>query len=100
MQIDNAVIDRITKNVLGVFDKAGETRAEIDRKIHDVVLEGIEHFELVVREEFDVATRLLANTRIKVETLEKQVAALEKTLEEKAKPAAKKPAAKSKAAKK
>lgn len=83
MQIDNAYIDQITHNVLGLFDKLGETGEELHRKVHDTVREAMEHFDLVPREEFEVATRLLANTRIKVEALEKKVAELEAALEAK-----------------
>ncbi len=80
MQIDNAVLDQITQNVLGLFNKVGETREEMVRKIQDAVREGVEHFDLVTREEFDVANELLSNTRIKVEELEKRVAELESAL--------------------
>lgn len=80
MQIDNMVLDQITQNVLGLFNKAGETREEMIRKIRDVVREGVEHFDLVTREEFDTAMELLSNTRIKVDQLEKRVAELEQIL--------------------
>ena len=76
MQIENSVLDQITRNVLDVFNKVGETREEMIRKVHDVVREGVEHFDLVSREEFDAAAELLSNTRIKVEALEKQVSEL------------------------
>ena len=82
MQIDNAVLDQITQNVLGMFNMVGETREEMIRKIRDAVREGVEHFDLVTREEFDAANELLSNTRIKVEALEKQVATLEAALAE------------------
>lgn len=81
MQIDNAYIDQISRTILGLFGQVGQTTEELHRKVHDVVREGMDHFELVNREEFDVATRTLANTRIKVEALEKKVAELEAALE-------------------
>ncbi len=80
MQIDNAVLDQITQNVLGMFNMVGETREEMIRKIRDAVREGVEHFDLVTREEFDAASELLSNTRIKVEALEKRVVELEVAL--------------------
>jgi hypothetical protein len=82
MQIDNAVIDQLTQNILGVFDKVGATRQEMIRKVREVVQEGADHFDLVSREEFDAARELLANTRIKVDTLTRQVAELTATLAE------------------
>ncbi|MGN7611062.1 accessory factor UbiK family protein [Magnetococcales bacterium HHB-1] len=81
MQIDNSVIDMITQNVLGIVERAGETRQEAIRKIREAVQEGVEHFDLVTREEFDAVKTLLSNTRIKIETLEKQVAELEAKLQ-------------------
>ncbi|MBF0349334.1 MAG: accessory factor UbiK family protein [Magnetococcales bacterium] len=78
MQIDNAILDQITQNVLGVFNMVGQTREEMTRKIRDLVQEGVEHFDLVSREEFDAARDLLSKTRIKLEQLEKQVAEMER----------------------
>lgn len=83
MQIENAVLDQIAQNVLGVFNMVGQTREEMTRKIRDLVQEGVEHFDLVSREEFDAARELLSQTRIKLEKLEKHVAELEKVLGDK-----------------
>lgn len=80
MQIDNMVLDQIAQNVLGVFNMVGETQEELIRKIRDFVREGVEHFDLVSREEFDAAQELLSNTRIKVDLLEKRLAELEADL--------------------
>jgi ubiquinone biosynthesis accessory factor UbiK len=83
MQIDNMLLDQITQNVMGLFNMAGETRQEMIRQVRDVVREGVEHFDLVTRDEFDAAQTLLSNTRIKVDVLEKQVAELEAALAKK-----------------
>ncbi|MBF0340637.1 MAG: accessory factor UbiK family protein [Magnetococcales bacterium] len=80
MQIDNAILDQITQNVMGVFNRVGETREEMKRKAQDFVREGIEHFDLVTREEFNVVSEMLSNTRIKAEALEKRVNELEAAL--------------------
>ncbi|MBF0158525.1 MAG: accessory factor UbiK family protein [Magnetococcales bacterium] len=82
MQIDNSVIDQIAQNVLSVLDKVGMTHQEFVRKIREVVREGVEHFDLVTREEFDATRELLSNTRIKVDRLEKRIAELEAALGE------------------
>ena len=83
MQIDNAILDQITQNILGVFNKVGETREEMKRKVYDVVREGVEHFDLVTREEFDVVNELLSNTRIKADAMEKRLGELEAALAQK-----------------
>ncbi len=80
MQIDNSILDQITQNVLGVFNKVGETREEMRRKVQDIIREGVEHFDLVTREEFNVVSELLSNTRIKAEALEKRLTELESAL--------------------
>ncbi len=80
MQIDNMLLDQITQNIMGVINMAGESRQEMIRQLRDVVREGVEHFDLVTRDEFDAAQTLLSNTRIKVDALEKQVAQLEAAL--------------------
>ncbi|MBF0176023.1 MAG: accessory factor UbiK family protein [Magnetococcales bacterium] len=83
MQLDNNLIDQITQNVLGIFEKVGATRDELHRRVHDAVKEAIVHFDIVTREEFDITSELLSKTRIKVEAMEKKVAELEKLLAEK-----------------
>ncbi len=83
MQIDNALLDQITQNIMGVVGMVGESRQEMINQLRDAVREGVEHFDLVTRDEFDAAQTLLSNTRIKVDTLEKQVAELEAALAKK-----------------
>ena len=80
MQIDNTVLDQITDNILGVVSKVGTTHKEFARKLREVVQEGAEHFDLVMREEFEAVKELLSNTRIKVEVLEKRVTELEASI--------------------
>ncbi|MBF0192179.1 MAG: accessory factor UbiK family protein [Magnetococcales bacterium] len=80
MQIDNAILDQITQNVMGVFNRVGETREELKRKAQDMVREGVEHFDLVTREEFNVVNEMLSEARIRAEALEKRVGELEEAL--------------------
>ncbi|OSM02426.1 accessory factor UbiK family protein [Magnetofaba australis] len=82
MQLDNNIIDRITQNLLGVAEMAGQTREEAIRKVREVVREGIEHFDLVTRDEFDVAQRMLGNARMQLDAMEKRVSQLEAALKE------------------
>ncbi|MBF0445940.1 MAG: accessory factor UbiK family protein, partial [Magnetococcales bacterium] len=83
MQIDNVMLDQITQNIMGVVNMVGESRQEMVNKLRDAVRDGVEHFDLVTRDEFDAAQTLLSNTRIKVDVLEKQVAELEAALAKK-----------------
>ncbi|MBF0357277.1 MAG: accessory factor UbiK family protein [Magnetococcales bacterium] len=83
MQIDNALLDQMTQNIMGVVNMVGDGHQEMIRKLRDVVREGVEHFDLVTRDEFDAAQTLLSNTRIKIDELEKQVAELEAALAKK-----------------
>jgi ubiquinone biosynthesis accessory factor UbiK len=83
MQIDNVMLDQITQNIMGVVNMVGESRQEMAKQLRDVVRDGVEHFDLVTRDEFDAAQTLLSNTRIKVDVLEKQVAELEAALAKK-----------------
>lgn len=80
MQIDNVLLDQITENILGVFNKVGATQEELTRKVNDLLRDAVERFDLVMRDEFDAATELLSTTRIKLEQLEKKVAELEAAL--------------------
>ncbi|MBF0610072.1 MAG: accessory factor UbiK family protein [Magnetococcales bacterium] len=82
MQIDNAVLDQITQRILGIFEAVGDTHQEMVRKVRGVVQEGVEHFDLVDRVEFEAVRQLLANTRIKADALEKRVNELEAALAE------------------
>nr|CRH06705.1 conserved protein of unknown function [Candidatus Magnetococcus massalia] len=80
MQLDNDLIDRISQNVLGVFNMAGETREEMIRKVREVVREGVEHFDLVTRDDFEVSQQMLSKARIQLDALEKRVSELEAQL--------------------
>jgi BMFP domain-containing protein YqiC len=77
VQIDNMLLDQITQNILGVFNKVGATREEMTRKVNDIVRDAVERFDLVMRDEFETAMELLSNTRIKLDQMEKRVAELE-----------------------
>ena len=77
VQIDNTLLDEITQNILGVFNKVGATQEEVTRKVNDLLRDAVERFDLVMRDEFEAALELLSNSRIKIEQLEKRVAELE-----------------------
>ncbi len=82
MQIDNTLLDQVTQNILGIFNKVGATQDEITRKLNDLLRDTVERFDLVMRDEFDAAAELLSTTRIKMEQLEKRVAELEAAMKD------------------
>ncbi|HEV7855495.1 MAG TPA: accessory factor UbiK family protein [Herminiimonas sp.] len=53
---------------------------DIEKNVKAMMSQGFSKLDLVTREEFDVQSQVLANTRAKLETLEAQVAALEAAL--------------------
>ncbi|MER2604009.1 MAG: accessory factor UbiK family protein, partial [Candidatus Competibacter phosphatis] len=52
-------------------------QAEMEKNLHAALQAAFAKLDLVTREEFDVQQAVLARTRAKLETLEKQVAELE-----------------------
>lgn len=54
-----------------------ELRADVEKNFRSALHTGFAKMDLVTREEFDVQSAVLARTRAKLESLEKQVAALE-----------------------
>jgi BMFP domain-containing protein YqiC len=53
---------------------------DIEKNVKAMMSQGFSKLDLVTREEFDVQSQVLANTRARLETLEAQVAALEAEL--------------------
>ena len=56
-------------------------RKDLEKSFHAVLQSAFHSMNLVSREEFEVQSAVLARTRAKLETLEAQVAELEKKLE-------------------
>jgi len=57
---------------------------DIEKNVKALMTQGFSKLDLVTREEFDVQSQVLANTRAKLEALEAQVASLEAQLKTKA----------------
>jgi len=66
-------IDDITKKILEVLPLSQGLEEDIKNQIKMVLQGTFAKLDLVSREEFDVQTQVLAKTREKIETLEKQV---------------------------
>lgn len=50
---------------------------DIEKNLKEMMTQGFSKLDLVTREEFDIQTQILANTRAKFEALEAKVAILE-----------------------
>lgn len=79
--IDNKLIDDLVRRVSDILPKeVQETRSDIEKNIRSLVEASLQKMDLVTREEFDTQVAVLARSRSKIESLEKQVSELEKKL--------------------
>jgi BMFP domain-containing protein YqiC len=70
--------DHITNLAQQILDSLPEGRAEMQKHLHTALLNGLRKLDLVTREEFEVQSRLLQRSREKLDSLEKQLAELER----------------------
>ena len=76
--IDNKFIDELSRKVAGAMPPgARELREDLERNVRAVLQSSFQKLDLVTREEFEVQSEVLANTRAKLKNLEEQVSALE-----------------------
>lgn len=81
MAIDGKLLDDLAQKLAGVLPGGVRDLQQDMEKNFRVVLQGIfSKMELVTREEFDVQTDVLARTRARLESLERQVAEIEVSL--------------------
>lgn len=81
--IDNRFIDELSQKLSGMMPPgARELREDLERNIRAVLQSSFQKLELVTREEFEVQSEVLANTRAKLNKLEEQVKLLEARLGE------------------
>lgn len=67
-------LDEITKKLMDLLPiNRQEIEDDLRQKIKMVIQSSLTRLDLVSREEFDVQTQVLAKTREKLESLEKQV---------------------------
>jgi len=66
-----AFFDDLQHRVLGLL-RSGPA-ADLERNLKALLAQGFQRLELVTREEFELQRELLARTRDKLDTLEKQV---------------------------
>ncbi|MGC3873913.1 accessory factor UbiK family protein [Halomonas sp. GXIMD04776] len=80
----NDPISRLAQQVGERLQNASHAPEEIQRSVQGAMRSAFERMELVTREDFDILMDVLQRTRSRVEALEKQVATLEATLDDKA----------------
>ena len=76
--VDTGKLDELARKLLDALPgSVRDLRADVERNFRSALQSGFAKMDLVTREEFDVQAAVLARTRAKLESLEKQVAALE-----------------------
>lgn len=82
--IDPNKIDELAKRMADSLPSGLQTlRKDLERSFRAILQSSFAKMDLVGREEFDVQRDVLARTRAKLESLEKQVTALEQQRDEK-----------------
>ncbi len=79
--LNRTFIDEITQKLAG-FLPAGthELTEDVRKNVRAVVSSSLSRLDLVTREEFDIQAAVLARTRARLDTLEKQLTELEARL--------------------
>lgn len=81
MTFDPKIFDELTGKLGSVIpESARELQEDLEKNARALLSNTFDKLDLVTREEFDVQKAVLARTRAKLETLEKQVAELEQAL--------------------
>lgn len=76
--IDNRFVDELSQKLAGMMPPgAKELREDLERNIRAVLQSSFQKLDLVTREEFEVQSEVLANTRAQLKRLEEQINALE-----------------------
>lgn len=78
----NDIFGRLAQQIGERLQDASQAPNEVQRSIQGAMRSAFDRLDLVSREDFDVMMEVLQRTRTRVEALEKQVSALEKTLSE------------------
>ena len=75
--IDSKILDQIVNSLRSVLPL--HLAQDVEKNLRATLVSVFDRLNLVTREEFEVQSAVLARTRAKLETLEKQVAELEKS---------------------
>ncbi len=80
---DPKAIDDIANRLAGALPPGlSNLKEEMEKSFRAILQSALGKLDLVTREEFEVQKGVLAKTRSKLETLEKQVAELEKSIKQ------------------
>ncbi len=78
MALDSRLIDDLARRLAGALpDSAVALRRDLEQNFKGVLQSGLERFDLVTREEFDVQSAVLRRTRARLKALEDRLAKLE-----------------------
>lgn len=75
--IDTKILDQIVSSLRAALPL--HLAQDVEKNLRAALVSVFDRLNLVTREEFEVQSAVLARTRAKLETLEKQVAELEKS---------------------
>lgn len=76
--IDKQDIDSLAARLAALVPEGlARAQQDVQANMRDVLAQGLRRLDLVTREEFDVQTQVLAQTRAKLEALERTVGELE-----------------------
>ena len=79
--VDPRVLEELMTRIAAALPpEMGRLRDDVNRNLRAAVTSALARMDIVTREEFDVQAAVLARTREKLDTLDKQVASLEKKL--------------------
>jgi BMFP domain-containing protein YqiC len=82
--LDNQTIGRLSEKINALLPPGlQQAKADFDARLKTLLQQQLSEFEFVSREEFDIQSRVLQRTRIKLEALEDKLKHLEKTLKKK-----------------
>ncbi len=75
--IDNHKIEELTERLSRVLPAGEQLREDLRKNFRSALNACLARMDLVTREEFDVQSRVLARTRIRLEAAEKEIERLE-----------------------
>ncbi|MGH8651602.1 MAG: accessory factor UbiK family protein [Gammaproteobacteria bacterium] len=75
--IDSPKIDDLTERLSRIFPAGEQLREDLRKNFRAVLNACLARMDLVTREEFDVQSRVLARTRVRLEATEKEIERLE-----------------------
>lgn len=80
---DSKFFDTLSKKLSDVLpDSVHDAKKDLEKNFHSVLQSAFSKLELVTRDEFDVQTKVLSKTRLKLEELTEKIAKLEEEKKE------------------